>query len=460
MSITVSFPTLSRGIRSNCKRATYRPTLEVLEARAVPAGFRQTNLVADEPGVAVLHDPTLVNAWGISLNTAGGAFWVSANASGLSPLYAGDVNGSPLTRPFAVSIPGGAPTGQVFNASNDFIIQSGAASARSLFLFASESGIVSGWNPAVPPPPLSLQAHVGATRPDAVYTGLAIGNNGTANFLYAADMAGGRIDVFNGAFTLTNLAGNFTDPNLPDQFVPFNIQNLDGRLYVTYARQHPQGGVDRLQSGIVNVFDLNGQFLRRLVTATHLHAPWGLALAPATFGPLGGALLVGNHRDGTINAFDRDTGAFRGKLRNESGDPIRIDGLFGLAFGNGVSAGDSNALYFASGPRGGQDGLFGSLRFVPDAPASSLALFLAASGETNEHALPFVRLDFSSTDVRSSDQPTQADAQLGKAPQSSRSVEYHSQQTGDDLTRGEFRSPLQSSQFLADKFGILWGIRQ
>jgi uncharacterized protein (TIGR03118 family) len=347
----------------------FRPELEPLDGRWVPSGFRQTNLVADEPGVARLTDPTLVNAWGVSLSQTTGAFWVSANGAGISTLYIGDVNGSPLVRPFAVTIPGGAPTGQVFNGTGEFRVSAGAASATALFIFATETGNITGWNPAIPPPPLSLAAQLGATTPGAVYTGLAIGNNGAGNFLYAADFKGKKIDVFNSTYAPTTLAGNFTDPGIPKQYAPFNAQNLGGTLYVTYAKQDKDGNLDG-GNGFVSAFDLNGNFLGRLVSHTHLKAPWGLALAPAGFGDFGGALLVGNHGDGSINAFDPDTGEFLGKLRDESGAPVRIDGLFGLAFGNGVTAGDRNALYFAAGPNGGADGLFGSLRFVPTAAAS------------------------------------------------------------------------------------------
>ncbi|HET6575992.1 MAG TPA: TIGR03118 family protein [Fimbriiglobus sp.] len=344
----------------------FRPELEPLDGRWVPSGFRQTNLVADEPGVAPLTDPTLVNAWGISLSPTTGAFWVSANGTGISALYIGDVNGSAVARPFGVTVPGGAPTGQVFNGTGDFRVSSGTASATALFVFATETGNITGWNPTVPLPPPSLVAQLGAANPGAEYTGLALGNNGAGNFLYAADFKGKKIDVFNSAFAPTALAGNFTDPGIPKQYAPFNIQNLGGKLYVTYAKQDKDGNLDG-GNGFVSVFDLNGNFLSRLVSRTHLKEPWGLALAPANFGDFGGALLVGNHGDGSVNAFDPNTGDFLGKLRDETGAPVRIDGLFGLAFGNGVTAGDADALYFAAGPNGGEDGLFGKLRFVPDA---------------------------------------------------------------------------------------------
>ena len=159
----------------------------------------------------------------------------------------------------------------------------------------------------------------------AAYTGLALGNNGTGNFLYAADFKNKRIDVFNSTFAPVTPAGNFVDPNIPDRYAPFNIQNLGGKLYVTYARQDRDGGLSDGGNGFVSVFDLNGNFIRRLVSNNHLKAPWGLSLAPAGFGEFGGALLVGNHGDGRIHAYNPNTGRFLGRLRGRAGpaDPHR-----------------------------------------------------------------------------------------------------------------------------------------
>ena len=349
----------------------FRPELEPLDGRWVPSAFHQTNLVADEPGVARLTDPTLVNAWGISLNPTGGAFWVSANGTGISPLYSGTSNGSALVRPFGVTIPGGEPTGQVFNGTGEFRVTAGAASASPPFIFASEAGSITGWSPTCPPrdrvsPRSAVDHSRGPSTPDWPSATTARGTSCTPPTSRTAR----RSTCSTRHFAPATLAGNFTDPGIPKQYAPFNIQNLGGKLYVTYAKQDKDGSLDG-GNGFVSVFDLNGNFLMRLVSHGHLKAPWGLALAPAEFGDFGGALLVGNHGDGSINAFDPTTGAFLGKLRDEAGDPIRIDGLFGLAFGNGVTAGDANALYFAAGPNGGEDGLFGSLRFAPDAAAGA-----------------------------------------------------------------------------------------
>jgi uncharacterized protein (TIGR03118 family) len=333
-----------------------------VNAQSNTGTYLVTNLVSDQPGVALLHDPNLVNPWGIALNSAGGAFWVANNQTSMATLYSGDVNGSAFVKAsLEVTIPGDFPTGTVFNPTQDFAVTNGTTSAPALFLFASQTGFITGWNPTVAP---STTAKVGAMT-DAVYTGLALGTAAGGTFLYAADFAHGKIDVFDGMFRLVHLAGTFTDPEMSRKFAPFNIQNLGGRLYVTYARQSKdEPGEERPGQGFVNVFDTSGNLLQRLVKHHQLNAPWGLAQAPANFGPFSGALLVGNFGDGRILTFHPTTGEFLGTLDDQSGKPIEIDGLWGLTFGNGATAGDRNALYFAAGPDDETHGLFGSIRFV------------------------------------------------------------------------------------------------
>jgi len=334
---------------------------------AAPNGFyQQKNLVSDQPGVAVIQDSNLVNPWGVT-STATSPFWVADNVSGVSTLYSGDVGGSSIVRSsLVVTIPGGgAPTGIVANGTADFVVHSGASSGPARFIFASQTGVISGWNPAVPPPPTSTSAQVGGTG-DAVYTGLAIGQSGGANYLYAADFEHNTIDVYDKTFQHVELDGSFSDPNVPNSYSVFNIQNLGGKLYVTYAQQshkEPDEETDR-GSGFVDVFDTSGHLLQRLIKGNHLNAPWGLALAPGNFGPFSNALIVGNFGNGHLQAFDPDSGRFLGELNAADRKPIVIDGLWGLIFGNGGSGGDRNALYCASGPEGETHGLFGSLRFV------------------------------------------------------------------------------------------------
>lgn len=348
------------------------PVTSTRSAHAAAASglYHQTNLVSDLPGLALIQDPDLVNPWGISMS-AGSPFWVANNGTGTSTLYAGDHLGVspsiPLTKnALVVTIPGGLPTGTVFNTGGptDFIVKSGAASGRAVFLFASQVGIVSGWNPNVPAAG-SKEAQVGGTG-DAVYTGLAIGQVGTATYLYAADFEHGKIDVYDGTFQSATLDGSFTDPNIPNSYSIFNIQNIGGKLYVTYAQQshkEPDEETDR-GSGFVNVFDTSGHLLQRLIQGNHLKAPWGVALAPADFGAFSNALIVGNFADGQLHAFDPESGKYLGEMKDENGKPIVIDGLWGIRFGNGGNGGDKNALYFAAGIEDETHGLFGSLRAV------------------------------------------------------------------------------------------------
>jgi len=361
---------------SNGRRVPQKPrfrklNLEGLEDRYLLSGFLQTNLVSDQPDTAQILDPQLVNAWGISLSPTAGAFWVSDNGTGVATLYTGAVNGFPLAKaPLTVTIPGGAATGQVFNNTPDFVLRNGSDSAPAVFLFASENGNITGWNPDLPPPAPSTAAQPAITIPDAVFKGLAIGNNGDGNFLYAADFHGGQIDVFDAGFHLVQLSGSFTDPKLPKGFAPFNIQNLGGQLYVTYALQDEakHDDVPGKGNGFVDVFDTNGNFLSRLASQGTLNSPWGLALAPADFGEFSNDLLVGNFGDGHINVYDPNNGSFFGQMTDAAGKPIVIDGLWGLTFGNGVTAGDTNVLFFAAGPDKEQHGLFGSLQTVAAAP--------------------------------------------------------------------------------------------
>ncbi len=368
--------------------AARRLRLEALEGRWVPSGntvFVQTNLVSDEPGVAQITDANLVNAWGISLSPTAGAFWVSDNHANVTTLYTGDVNGSQFKKAaLTVNIPADGPTGQVFNSTTDFVVSFTdptthmTTSAPALFLFASESGDITGWNPGVPPPPPSTQAQPAAHVDTAIFKGLAIANNTigahTGNFLYATDFHNGKIDVFDKDFHLTTLDGAFRDPTLPRGYAPFGIQNIGGKLYVTYAKQDANAEDDMHGpgNGFIDVFDTDGHMLRKLVSRGPLNSPWGLALAPASFGQFAGKLLVGNFGDGRINVFDPNSGAFLGPLRDQTGDPIEIEGLWGLAFGNGVTAGDTGTLYFSAGPDDEAHGLFGSLK-----PTSSDILAVA-----------------------------------------------------------------------------------
>lgn len=369
-------------------RTSIRPkrtflTVERLEDRCNPSTvYLATDLISDQPGVAPITDPTLVNAWGISLNPAGGAFWVSSADAGLSEVYGGDVNGSAITQPFKVNVPGGSPTGQVFaNIAGNFVIsgltRTGApTSAVSSFIFASEIGTITGWNagvfaapiPPAPPAGPSTNAITAFSATDgANYKGLALAQVGTANFLYAADFHNGKIDVLNSTFQKVTLGTSgfetFTDPNLPAGYAPFNVAAIGGKIYVSYAKQDAdaEDEVAGKGFGFVSVFDTNGHFDRRLISNGALNAPWGMVQATANFGDFSNALLIGNFGDGRINAYNIQTGTLLGALTTAPGKPLVIDGLWGLAFGNGVSAGDANSLYYAAGPEDETHGLFGKI---------------------------------------------------------------------------------------------------
>jgi uncharacterized protein (TIGR03118 family) len=334
-------------------------------AEAKSTAYLASDLVSDQPGVAPILDTHLVNGWGIVRSPTGGAFWVSSEGADLSALYIGDVAGRPLTKAsLEVAIPGGHPTGQVFNGTLDFVVTSGALSGRAVFIFASTTGVVSGWSPAVS----STTAQFAFQATDgAIYTGMALAHNGSGNFLYLADFHNGEVDVLDGSFQLVSLAGGFRDPGLPAGYAPFNVAAIAGKLYVAYAKQDADAleEVTGPHRGFVDVFDLNGNFERRLVSRGRLNAPWAMVVAPSGFGDFSGDLLVGNFGDGRINAYDPATGAFRGTLSQSPRHPIRIDGLWGLVFGNGVTAGDAATLYYAAGPEDETHGLFGKITANP-----------------------------------------------------------------------------------------------
>ncbi|HEV3004845.1 MAG TPA: TIGR03118 family protein [Pirellulales bacterium] len=319
-------------------------------------GYVQADLVSSQAGTALIHDPNLVNPWGLALSPTGGDFWVSDNGTSVATLYGGDVGGSALTKnSLVVAIPGGFPTADVFNAGNNFVITApDGSSGPATFIFATQTGEIAGWNPSVPA--LSNQAQVAVRVQGADFTGLALNQNASgSNLLYAADFQNGKIEVFGGTFAAVPIfAGAFTDPNLPAGYAPFNIQDIGSKVFVTYAQQQNGGGgvfVPAKTGGIVDVYDASGNLVQRFSSDAHLNAPWGLAQAPANFGPFSGDILIGNFGDGRVNAFKSD-GTFDGQLTDTSGTPISISGLRGLSFGNGVSAGNANTLFFTAEPGG------------------------------------------------------------------------------------------------------------
>ena len=338
------------------------------------AGYIQTNLVSDIPGLAAFTDANLKNPWGISASPTS-PFWVSDQVTGHATLYG--ATGTPaaliVTVPGSGATPPQGPTGQVFNSTaSSFQVAGGKAN----FLFATLGGTIDGWNNGT-------TASVAFTAADhANYTGLALGTVGANDFLYAADFANAKIDVVNSSFALTAPGGNFVDPSLPAGYAPYNIQNIGGKLYVEYAQMDPttHRAATTPNTGVVSVFDLSGNFLQRLATANHLDSPWGVALAPAGFGTFGGDLLVGNFGDGTISAFNPVTGAFAGIVSTAAGTPIVNSGVWGISFHAAGGGFDPNTLYFSAGINGEADGLFGAIQFTPEPATFSLIVSIAVVG--------------------------------------------------------------------------------
>ncbi|HEX3083723.1 MAG TPA: TIGR03118 family protein, partial [Pyrinomonadaceae bacterium] len=351
----------------------------------IPAGsaYRQTNFVSDIAGLALTQDPLLINPWGIAFRGTS-PFWVSQNGTSSSVLFRGDISGSPMVlNPGLnlITVPGGLPTGVVGNATTDFAVTPCAvASCPAAFIFSSITGNIVGWNPSAGPN--GTTGVIAASHPGHVYTGLAFGSNSGGNRLYAADFNSGLIDVYNGTYALTTTTGGFADPTIPtvagNTYHPFNIQNIGGSLYVMYAKVGSDGKDEEgVGNGFVRRFNTDG--VRDLTFGINngaLNSPWGIAIAPSTFGIFGSALLIGNFGEGnpSIHAYNPTTGAFLGTLQNENGDGIAIDELWGLQFGNGVNGGDPSTLYFTAGTGEEEHGLFGSLK-PTTASATSLIQF-------------------------------------------------------------------------------------
>jgi uncharacterized protein (TIGR03118 family) len=337
--------------------------LALVAALAVPTvalahnGYRQTNLVSDQPGMAQIMDPNLVNAWGLAAGPTT-PLWVADNGTSLATIYPGAAGGMPISiAPLVVSVPAQDPTGQVFNGTPGFTQDVAGTPTPSLFILDTETGSIAAWAPG------TTTASTEWTTPGAIFKGLALARvHGHGPRLFAADFGNNAVDVFNNTFHPVNTHGGFTDPNLPHDFAPFGIQAIGGKLYVSYAKQGPPPDeIDAPHLGYVDVYSPSGHLIRRLVSRGALNAPWGLAQAPRHFGAFSGALLVGNFGDGRIHAYNIHTGHMLGTLRRPHGGPVVIDGLWGLRFGNGVT-GARNALLFSAGPNGEAHGLLGELR--------------------------------------------------------------------------------------------------
>jgi uncharacterized protein (TIGR03118 family) len=356
--------------------------LVLLYAPALPAGaqsFTPINLVTNNQAIhpGVIADPNLVDAWGVSFSPTGSPFWVSDAGAGVSTLYSVDPKtNAPTTLGLVVTIPGtgaqGVPTGQVFNGNN------GTAFNSDTFLFVGLDGTVSGWRGSLGTTAERLV--LGSTSNS--YTGATIGTLSGNTYLYAANFKSGAIDVIKGSSAQPDLAGNFQDPNLPSGFAPFNIQKLGDTLYVAYAKQSSTSpvGTPGVGNGFVDAYNLDGTLQGRIATQGTLDSPWGLAIAPSSFGTFAGDLLVGNFGNGRINAYDLSSNSFVSQLNELNGSPVDIDGLWTLTIGNDGRGGSADKLYFTAGPERGANGLFGILQPVPEPGSTALLAATILSG--------------------------------------------------------------------------------
>jgi uncharacterized protein (TIGR03118 family) len=304
---------------------------------------------------SVLVDPNAVNTWGLALGPET-PLWVANNGTDTATVYRGGVDGEPVEKvDLTVSVPGG-PTGAVFNDTDDFAVPKKGDSAPARFVFVTESGDVIAWNQNA-----GTDGVVVAHEDGAIYKGATLLQTDFGNFLLAADFHNGRIDVFDGDFDKVDLPGKvFQDPDLPEGFAPFNVFADGDKVYVSYAKQDEAAKDDVPGAGLgfVDLFTDNGRHVRRVASEGTLNAPWGMAIAPASFGKFAGDLLVGNFGDGRISVFDR--GEFEGLLRDDDGDVITIDGLWALLPGTEETGGEGT-LWFSSGPNDEQHGLVGQL---------------------------------------------------------------------------------------------------
>ncbi|HDR9504048.1 TIGR03118 family protein [Burkholderia pyrrocinia] len=325
------------------------------------AGYKETVVVSDGNTAAPNTDANLKNGWGIAFNPQG-VVWVADAGSQKSTLY--DGNGVP--QQLVVSIPAGTngaagPTGIVFSGASNFPLSQNGVTGPSVFIFATLAGTIAAWSPSVNLASAFTVYDDGAGG--AEYTGLAIGSNNGSSRLYAADFHNNKIDVFDDTFKKVATNGRFVDPSLPAGFAPFGIQAIGSDIFVAYAQQDSgaRTAVHAAGQGLIDVYDSAGALKKRLITGGNLNAPWGIATAPANFGPFGGKLLIGNFGDGTIHAYDPQSGAEAGTLTQKNGAPITIPGLWGIGFGNGLNAQPTNTLFFAAGPNRGANGVYGRL---------------------------------------------------------------------------------------------------
>lgn len=327
--------------------------------------YTSTVLVSDGSSPAAHTDPNLQNGWGVAFNPTG-TFWVSDNNTNKSTLY----DGNGVVQSLVVTIPAGSSgtagnTGMVFNTANGFSISSGGKSSNAVFMWATEGGTIAAWSPKVLP--TEAVTAFDDMAGGANYKGLTQATSNGQPYLYATDFHNATVDVFDTTFTKVQLVGQFNDPDVPQGFAPFGIQAIGSNIFVTYAMQNAAKSAQVVGAGlgILDEFDTSGNFIKRIESnGGPLNAPWGMAQAPANFGPLSNDLLVGNFGGGTIEAFNPGTGADLGKLTLSNGQPFLLQGLWGISFGNNVDSQPSNTLFYAAGPSK-TTGVFGRIDVAP-----------------------------------------------------------------------------------------------
>jgi len=343
-------------------KQVFPPAILVLALTGAPLAaqdvYTQHNLVSDVPGMADHTDANLVNAWGMD-RSATGPWWINANGTGMALVYDGKGAAAPAASPIMVNVPpsgDASPTGMVFNSSLDFQLVN---ARQSLFVFVSEDGVISGWNN-------QFDASKAAVKvvADANYKGTAIAQLNGQNVLYAADFQNASVDMYDAGFTaMFKPAGIFQDSTIPVGYAPFNVQNIDGTIFVTFAKpdEDHHDDVPGPGNGYVDAFTPDGKLIMQLQHGDWMNSPWAVVKAPANFGSLSGRLLVGNFGSGQIATFAADTGKFLGMMTGAGGKPVAIDGLWALKFGNDAAAGPANSLFFTAGIGGEDHGLFGTL---------------------------------------------------------------------------------------------------
>ena len=337
--------------------------LEPLEARRMLSATSYTTqkLVSDgSDPAAARNDSRLKNPWGLAVGPRG--IEVADNGTGVGTMY--DGNGNNVVATVTVAGPGGAksaPTGVVFNGTS-------SAFNGAQFIFVTENGTINTWTGVKTDKTAPIIVDNSAAN--AVYKGAALGTFKKKQYLYVANFKAQTVDVYNSSFTKTHVTAKFPDPGLPKGYSPFNVTNINNELYVAYAK-HAAGATDETAGaalGVVDVFGTDGKLIRRFAAGGKLNAPWGVALAPSNFGAFSNDILVGNFGDGKITAFNQ-AGVRKGQLSDANDDPIVLEGLWGLAFGNNKAGNLTNGLYFGAGTNEEANGLYG--RVIADQPTGN-----------------------------------------------------------------------------------------